>query len=132
MNSHVHGFHELKPVSGLMRSEFDLPKPAAQWYLKFLGVGEDTLIHRCGDSMVALANSNFPFNCFCESETSTSNLMLAQVSIVLNEDIHDGDATRSHSPGQSMTVVKDFDPSSDLSTRAKCKAYQLVIGYWRH
>jgi len=58
--------------------------------------------------------------------------MLAQVSIVLNEDIHDGDATRSHSPGQSMTVVKDFDPCTDLSTRAKCKAYQLVIGYWRH
>ena len=36
MNSHVHGFHELKPVSGLMRSELNLPKPEAQWYLKFL------------------------------------------------------------------------------------------------
>jgi hypothetical protein len=119
MNSHVHGFHVLKPVSGLMRSEFDLPKPAAQWYLKFLGINEDTLIHRCGDSMVALANSNFPFNCFFESETSTSVLILAQASVVLNEDIHDVDATRSDSPNQSMTVVKDSDPSTDLSTRVQ-------------
>jgi hypothetical protein len=36
MNAHVHGFHVLKPVSGLMRSEFHLPKPVAQWYKKFL------------------------------------------------------------------------------------------------
>ena len=113
MNSHVHGFHELKPVSGLMRSELNLPKPEAQWYLKFLGVSEDTLIHRCGDSMVALANSNFPFNCFFESETSTSNLMLAQVRVVLNADIHGVDSTGMDSPRQPMTVVEDSYQSTD-------------------
>jgi hypothetical protein len=27
-------------------------------------VNDDTLIYRCGDSLVALSNSKFPFNCF--------------------------------------------------------------------
>ena len=77
------------------------------------GVHEDTLIHRCGDSMVALANSNFPFNCFFESETSTSNLMLAQVRVVLNADIHGVDSTGMDSPSQPMTVVEDSYQSTD-------------------
>jgi hypothetical protein len=65
MNSHVHGFHELKPVSGLMRSEFNLPKPKGSVAFEIPSALSGTLIDRCGDSMVALSNSNFPLNCFC-------------------------------------------------------------------
>ena len=52
--------------AGIRADEIRIPPSQASGSVvqEIPSVREDTLIHRCGDSMVALTNSNFPFNCF--------------------------------------------------------------------